>query len=264
MTTKEGIRSRLKRGQAVVGTWLQLPSPDVAEIIGASGYDWAAVDLEHGAFTRSELPGIFRALELGGTEPFARLLSAERDQIKAALDSGARGLIFPMIESRAQLDEAIAQALYPGGSGGYAGQRGVGYARANNYGRHLSTHLDLEQGLGQHIVLAAQIEHVRALDNLDAIFSHPRLDAYIVGPYDLSASLGRPGDFEHPEFKTALARMTQTAKKHGLAMGLHQVQPDPAALHARLAEGYTFLAYGIDALFLMQNAENPLKRIGLP
>ena len=252
------IRARLKRGQAVIGAWLQLPSQDVAEIIGRSGYAWAAADLEHGAITRSDLPGLFRALELGGTAPFARLLCADRERIKEALDSGARGLIFPMIETRAQLDEAIAQALYPGGGGPFAGRRGVGFSRANGYGQNLAEHLAPENGLGRNIILVAQIEHVKALNELDAIFSHPRLDAYIVGPYDLSASMGRPGDFNHPEFHTVLKRLAETAQAYGLARGFHQVEPDPVALKAKIDEGYSFLAYGVDALFLARAAANPL------
>jgi 2-dehydro-3-deoxyglucarate aldolase len=254
--TSEEIRDRLKSGPAVIGTWLQLPGPDTAEIIGRSGYAWAAADLEHGAITRGDLPGLFRALELGGTAPFARLLRADRERIKEALDSGARGLIFPMIESRAQLDEAIAQSLYPGGS--HFGRRGVGFARANGYGRDLAEHLAPENGLGRNIVLVAQIEHVKALDEIEAIFSHPRLDAYMVGPYDLSASLGRPGDFSHSEFLSILKRLEEAAEARGLARGFHQVEPDPAALKARMAEGYRFLAYGTDALFLARAVLNPL------
>ena len=255
--TSEEIRARLKCGQAVIGTWLQLPSQDVAEIIGCSGYAWAAADMEHGAITRADLPGLCRALELGGTAPFARLLCADRERIKEALDSGARGLIFPMIESRAQLDEAIAQALYPGGVGPSSGRRGVGFARANGYGLRLAEHLESSNGLGRSIVLVAQIEHVNAMSELEAIFSHPRLDAYMVGPYDLSASLGRPGYFDHPEFQGILKRLADTARACGLAQGIHQVEPDPAALKARMTEGYSFLAYGTDAMFLARAAINP-------
>ena len=254
----EEIRTRLKHGQAVIGAWLQLPSQDTAEIIGRSGYDWAAADLEHGAVTRADLPGIFRALELGGTAPFARLICADRERIKEALDSGARGLIFPMIETRNQLDEAIAQALYPGGEGHFTGRRGVGFSRANGYGMNLDKHLAPENGLGRNIVLVAQIEHIKAMDELEAIFSHPRLDAYLIGPYDLSASLGRPGDFNCPEFQAVLKHLTETAQACGLARGIHQVEPDPVALKARIDEGYSFLAYGVDALFLARAAINPL------
>ena len=115
MHTSTHIRRMLKRGEPVIGTWLQLPNPDVAEIISRSGYAWAAVDLEHGSFTRAQLPDMFRALERWGTAPFARVAAAGMTGIKAALDSGARGLIFPMIADRGQLDAAIDRSLYSGG-----------------------------------------------------------------------------------------------------------------------------------------------------
>ena len=103
----------MRGGNATIGTWLQFPSADVAEVMGASGYDWVAVDMEHGAFTRAILPDVFRAIERGGSTPFARIAQAELRPIKDALDSGAQGLVFPMIESREQLDRAISLSLYP-------------------------------------------------------------------------------------------------------------------------------------------------------
>ncbi len=258
MKTNAEIRAALKRGEATIGTWLQLPCPDAAEVMARQGYDWAAVDLEHGAFTRSDLPNIFRALERWGTAPFARLLSAEPDHVKAALDSGAAGLILPMIESRAQLDRAVTAALYPGGREFPNGRRGVGFARANAYGDGLSAHLDPEGGPGREVVLVAQIEDVRALGELDGILGHPRLDAYMIGPYDLSASLGRPGDFQHPDFQAAVAAIAACAEKYGLPKGFHVVHPDPVELRGKLDEGYRFLAYGVDAVFLHSGARCPL------
>ena len=258
MLSSKDIRASIRRGTPVVGTWLQLPSPDVAEIVARMGYDWAAADLEHGSFTRAQLPDIFRALERWGTLPFARVAAADMTMIKAALDSGACGLIFPMIESRAQLDKAIAWSLYPGGEEFSGGRRGVGFSRANAFGMDFTAHVDGKSGLGQDIVLVAQIEHVNALADLDGIFSHPRLDAYMIGPYDLSASMGLTGCFDHPDFLSALALIEQKAKAHTLGKGYHVVQPREEDLRAKTAQGYTFIAYGIDALFLQQAGRRPV------
>ncbi|MDR1043810.1 MAG: 2,4-dihydroxyhept-2-ene-1,7-dioic acid aldolase [Candidatus Adiutrix sp.] len=262
MISSGEIRKKMKAGQASLGTWLQIPNPDVAEIIGRLGYDWAAADLEHGAFTRADLPNIFRALELGGTLPFARLLEVSRSQIKGALESGARGLILPMIESREQLDYAIAEALYPGGREFASGRRGVGFCRANLYGQELDRHTRPGPGPSRDIVIVAQIEHARAIENLEAIFAHPRLDAYMVGPYDLSASMGLTGDFTHPDFQAAMAAMAASAEKWRIPKGTHVVRPRPSELQARLEEGYAFIAYGLDAVFLTEAARNPLKPVG--
>lgn len=241
-------KMKIKDKEITVGSWLQIPSTDAAEIMGQAGYDWVAVDLEHGAFTRQILPDIFRAIELNGAVPFARVADCGMTSIKAALDSGAKGLIFPMIESRAQLDEAIALSLYPPG-----GKRGVGYCRANLFGKHF------QQGVDENAetFFCAQIEHIRALDNLDDILSHPKLDAVMVGPYDLSGSMNLTGQFSHPDFNAALAAIAGKADEHNVAMGLHIVQPDPAALAARVAEGYRFIAYGTDAVFLYTACQRP-------
>ncbi len=246
--TTTSLRARLRAGGSSIGSWLQIPGADGAEIMGRAGYDWIAVDLEHGSFTRSDLPDVFRAIELGGTLPFARIADCTMTSIKGALDSGARGLIFPMIESRKQLDEAIALSLYPP-----HGIRGVGYCRANCFGKNF----DEGVAANPETFFCAQIEHIRAIDNLKDIMAHPRLDAIMVGPYDLSGSMGLTGQFDHPDFTAALTSIASLAKEAGVPMGLHVVQPDPAGLAAKIAEGYQFIAYGIDAVFLYNGAERP-------
>ena len=257
MLTGSQMRQMLRQGKPLLGTWLQLPSPDAAEIIARMGYAWAAVDLEHGSFSRAQLPDMFRSLERWGTAPFARVACADMTLIKASLDSGARGLIFPMIAGREQLDRAIAWSLYPGGAAFPGGKRGVGFSRANVFGLDLDRHADPATGLGHDIVLVAQIEQAEALDQLDAIFSHPRLDACMVGPYDLSASMGLTGGFQEPLFLQAIARIEAKAREHGIGLGYHVVQPDPGVLRAKAAAGYSFLAYGIDAVFLRAGAAAP-------
>ncbi|MEG1609728.1 MAG: aldolase/citrate lyase family protein [Bilophila sp.] len=250
MKTACEIRAMMQGGKATVGTWLQFPSADVAEVLGASGYDWVAVDMEHGAFTRAVLPDVFRAIENGGSAPFARLPEADLRPIKDALDSGAQGIIFPMIESRAQLDRAMSLAQYPDAGG----SRGVGYCRANLYGREFDVY---REGLARDILLVAQIEHIRAVEELDAILSHPRLDAIMVGPYDLSGSMGLTGQFDHPDFIATMKRISAACARHGMAMGNHVVQPEPERLAKCIADGYKFIAYGIDAVFLLSSAGCP-------
>jgi 2-dehydro-3-deoxyglucarate aldolase len=243
------IRAKMKTG-ATIGSWLQLPSPEVAEIMGRAGYDWVAVDMEHGLFTRTGLADICRAIELGSCAPFARVAQATKNEIKGALEAGAQGLIFPMIESRAQLDDAIDWACYPD----YGGSRGVGFCRANLYGKDLAPY---REGTAKDLILAAQIEHIRALEELPQILAHPRLDAIMVGPYDLSGSMGLTGRFDHPDFIAAMRRIQDSCTRHGANMGVHVVDPNPAELAERVKQGYRFIAYGIDAVFLWRNAQRP-------
>lgn len=258
MKSVSEIRALLARDEATVGTWLQIPNADVAELMARAGYDWVAVDMEHGSFGRTILPDIFRAIECGGAVPFARLAEASRTQIKAALEAGAQGLIFPMIESREQLDRAIGWSIYPG-LDNWEGEkpseyRGVGYCRANVFGKDFDSY---RAKIAGDIFICAQIEHIRAVENLESILSHPRLDAIMVGPYDLSGSMGLTGQFDHPDFKACMARIGEICQRCHARMGLHVVQPDPEELRRQVAAGCRFIAYGIDSVFLWQAAARP-------
>lgn len=248
------IRQKLEAGSVSIGSWMQIPSADVAEIMGKAGFDWIVVDLEHGAFSRHTLPDILRALELGGTIPLARVAQPRQKDIKSALDAGAKGIILPMIESAQQLEEAISWACYPP-----KGTRGVGYCRANLYGKEFDPYV---AGPANEILIVAQIENAAALQDLNAILAVKPLDAIIVGPYDLSASMNLTAQFEHPKFEEAMRDIHGKAKNASVPMGLHIVQPDREVLNEKIEAGYQFIAYGTDAVFLWQGAEFPLGKSG--
>lgn len=256
----QDIRKKLSEGHATIGTWLQLPSPDVAELMAQAGYDWAAVDMEHGSFGPDALPNIFRAIECGGATPFARLPEASKVWIKAALEAGAKGLIFPMVESREELDRAIDLSTYPGQDfwrvkGEIApAYRGVGFCRANSFGHDFE---EYREKVAPNIFLVAQIEHIRAVENLERILEHRRLDAIMVGPYDLSGSMGLTGKFDDPRFKQIMAEIAETCKKCSIHMGLHIVEPNPGLLQKEIDNGSKFIAYGIDTVFLWRSARCP-------
>jgi 2-dehydro-3-deoxyglucarate aldolase len=216
--------------------------------MGQAGYDWVALDLEHGAIAVHQLPDLCRALELGGTLPLARLAQGESKDCKQELDAGAGGVIVPMIESATQLLAVRDACRWPP-----AGRRGIGFSRANLFGRHFEAYRDEAQAP----LMVAMIEHVRAVENLEAILGVEGLDAVLVGPYDLSASMGMTGRFEAPEFAAALQRVRRLADECNVACGIHVVAPDPSELRRRRAEGYRFLAYSIDAVFLSASARRP-------
>jgi 2-dehydro-3-deoxyglucarate aldolase len=247
---KKSIRQSLRAGHPTIGSWMQLPSASVAEIMGKAGFDWVALDLEHGSFALDSLPDICRAIELGGSVPFARVGENSCKDIKQAIEAGAKGIIIPMIESRQEIEQAIAWAKYPP-----EGKRGVGYSRANLFGRRFKEYFAT---INDELVITAQIESIGAIHRLDEILTVPGVDAMMIGPYDLSASMNLTGQFDHPDFTAALALARSKAEQHRIPMGLHIVQPDPAVLRAKIAEGYRFIAYGIDAVFLYSQAVNPL------
>jgi len=244
----ESIRETIINGDVTVGSWIQIPHASIAEIMGQAGYDWVAVDMEHGAIGHHQLPDLFRALELGNTLPLARLKEGNATSCKQALDAGAGGVIVPMVESAEQLVNIRGACCWPP-----AGIRGVGFSRANLFGKQFDTYTQEAQSP----LLVAMIEHIRAVNNLDAILNVDGLDAILIGPYDLSASIGLTAQFEHPDFLDLIHKIKTKAIAHKIASGIHVVHSSTKDLALRVEEGYRFIAYSIDSVFLVDGCEKP-------
>ena len=242
------IRKSLADKESSVGSWMQIPHASVAEIMGQAGYDWVAVDMEHGAIAVHQLPDLFRALELGDTLPLVRLAQGHPKDCKQALDAGAGGVIVPMVETAAQLIAVRVACRWPP-----AGTRGVGFSRANLFGKNFEAYREEAQAP----LLVAMIEHSRAVDNLEEILAVEGLDAILIGPYDLSASMGLIGQFDEPRFIAAMERIRTLCRQANIPCGVHVVMPDKAALQQRINEGYRFIAYSIDAVFLNTSTLSP-------
>jgi len=243
------IRNSLAENKVSIGSWIQIPNSSIAEIMGQSGYEWVAVDMEHGAISIHQLPDLFRALELGGTLPLARVAQGHTKDCKQALDAGAGGLIIPMVETAAQLTQIRDVCRWPA-----AGIRGVGFSRANLFGKHF----DAYHKEAQAPLLVAMIEHILAIDNLEDILQVEGLDAILIGPYDLSASMGLIAEFNSPEFIAVMDRIHELCKQHNTPCGVHVVMPDTHVLQQRIAEGYRFIAYSTDSVFLHTSASKPI------
>lgn len=243
------IRKKLKDGGFSIGSWLQIPHPSIAEIMGQNGYDWVAVDMEHGAISPHHLPDLFRALELGGTLPLVRLAHGYQKDCKQALDAGAGGVIIPMIESAEQLINVIDSSRWPP-----AGKRGVGFSRANLFGKFFQSYVKE----AQQPIIIAMIENYDGLNNLDDILKVEGLDAILIGPYDLSASMGITSQFENLEFLDAMKSIKKKADLANMPCGIHVVDPSDSDLKERIDEGYRFIAYSIDSVFLIRSSINPI------
>lgn len=242
------LRKRLKEGKPSIGSWMQLPNSSVAEIIGDSGYEWTAIDLEHGSIDLHQLPDMFRALEISNCLPFVRLAEGTVKDCKQALDAGAAGLIVPMVHSAEQLLEIKSACSWPP-----TGTRGVGFSRANHFGKYFDQYREEAQAP----FLVAQIEHIQAVENFEEIIKVPGLDAILIGPYDLSASMNLTAQFDHPEFQEKMNLIRDLCKKHEFPAGVHIVSPNEEELRQRLADGFRFIAYSIDAVFLRMAAKAP-------
>lgn len=236
------LKRKLADKQLTIGSWITLAHPAIAEIMARSGFDWLAVDLEHSVITIREAEELIRIIALHGVPPLVRLTSNDVNQIKRVMDAGAHGVIVPMVNSRADAERAVASVYYPP-----RGRRGVGLARAQGYGTCFA---DYQSWLEQEAVVIVQVEHIAAVEDLDAILDTPGVDGYIIGPYDLSASMGIPGQFDDPRLKQAIERIRTTGIAKSKPGGLHVVEPSPEQLREHVARGFRFLAYSLDTRML--------------
>ena len=242
----KAIRDKLKSGSHSIGSWMQIPNASIAEIMGSSGYDWVAIDMEHGAISNNQLPDLFRALELGETLPIARLAEDSAKECKQALDAGAGGLIIPMIESASQLTEVRNNSCWPPN-----GSRGVAFHRGNMFGGRFEDYINEAQAP----LLIGMIESSQGLDNINEILDVEGLDAILIGPYDLSASLGVTAKFKSVEYTNALKKILEAANKKNIPIGIHVVEASPDELQSRIGQGYRFIPYSIDTVMLRTQAK---------
>ena len=242
------IKEKMRSGLPSIGSWMSMAHPSIAEILAMAGYDWVVVDTEHSAIDVSEVLRMIIAIEQRGAVPLVRLASNDPTQAKAVLDSGAAGILVPMVNSKVEAEIAVSMTKYPP-----QGSRGVGLARAQGYGEHFNSYVENANADG---LLIVQIEHKDAVTNIEEIVSVPGVDGTFIGPYDLSMSLGIPGQLDHPEVKAAKRKVLNATLARGLIAGIHLVHPSTAADDCRQAitDGYRFIAVGTDLLFLGDSA----------
>jgi 2-dehydro-3-deoxyglucarate aldolase len=244
----EKIKQKLAQKKVSIGTWMSMAHPSIAEILAMAGYDWVVVETEHTAIDVSEALHMIIAIEQRGAVPLVRLAGIDPIQAKAVLDSGAAGVIVPMVNTKVDAELAVSMTKYPP-----MGTRGVGLARAQGYGVEFD---DYVQRANKDSLVIVQIEHIDAVNNIEEILSVPGIDGTFIGPYDLSMSLGIPGQLSHPKVVEAKEKVLQAVLRKGLAAGIHFVQPSTALsdCEAAVKAGYTFIAMGTDILFLGDSA----------
>jgi len=247
------LKEKLHKNELTIGSWITLGHPAIAEIMVQAGFNWLTIDMEHSAIDLDEAQELMQVIELSGCTPLVRVGENNPYLIKRVMDAGAGGVIVPMVNSRADAIRAVEAVKYPP-----TGKRGVGLGRAQGYGLTFEKY---KKWLAEESVVIAQIEHIKAVQNLPEILAVKGIDGFIVGPYDLSGSLGIPGQFENVKVKTALAQILKISKKMNKTAGFHVVSPDSTLFKQRFNEGYRFLAFGLDTLFLGENLQRSMKAL---
>lgn len=213
----KSFRSRLVGGETLMGAMVTLPTAATAEILADAGFDWLFIDGEHSPLDQSDILSILQAVG-HRIACVVRVPAGEEVAIKKVLDLGAAGIIVPQVNTAEEASDVVRFARYAP-----EGERGVGLARAHGYGFRFQEYLE---SANEEIAVIVQAENARAVENIEAITKVPGVDAVQLGPYDLSASLGKMGLIDDPLVTAAIDRITNACKSAGVSMGHFGVTAD--------------------------------------
>lgn len=218
-------------------TWQQIPSTVITEILCQTPMEGVVIDTEHGCFNPETLYNCIQVATLNNKKCFVRLISANKKMIRRCLDAGCHGLIFSMIETQSQVENISKYARYPK----FGGSRGLGLVRENRWG--------LEKTLVRKPpLLVAQIETVKGANNLESIFKQDLFDYIMIGPYDLSASLGIPGNFDDKAYLDCVEKITSKVPREKMAVHI----PTNVEKELKKYENYGIIALGMDTTFILE------------
>lgn len=248
------LRTRIRAGETLIGSFADLASPLAAELLGSAGFDWTVLDLEHGESTEADLMALLYAVETTSMTAIVRVPSAERLRVGRALDLGAAGIMLPQLQSIEEVREAVSYLRYPP-----VGQRGVAL-RTRGAGMGSLGHADVARVVNERIVGIVQIESAGTVADADAIAALDEVDVLFVGPADLSHNLGVPGTFDDPTYLAALQAVLDACTRHGKAAGI--LIYDSAVLARHLEQGFRFIGLGSEGSFVSAGARAMLAAAG--
>ena len=236
---KNKLKQKLLAGEAVFGSFITMDSPDLVEIFGIAGFDFVIIDNEHGPGNPHSVQHMLRAAEIRGLDAIIRVPNAEQHTILKALDIGAAGVQVPQVNNVETAKGAAQWAHYfPEGT------RGLSAPRALNYGLG---NLLVEESIrsNEETLLICHCETVECFGKLDEIASIHGIDVIFVGPFDMSQSLGVPGQTHHPEVLRIIREAIGIIKKHGKIGGIFCGSPED--VKERTGLGYQYIGYGVDS-----------------
>ena len=247
------LRDKLNNKEIIIGSWVTLPDPAIVEIMAKAEFDWLAIDMEHSSLSMSQAQELIRIINLSNCVPLVRVMDNNPATIKRFMDMGAYGIIVPRVNTKEDAKNAVDAVKYPP-----IGTRGVGLFRAQNYSLDLDTYQKWNEN---ESIVIVQIEDIKAIDNLESIIEVEGIDGFIVGPYDLSASIGHPGDFNNLSVLKAFRLLEKYIDSCPKSWGYHVVNPEPDEVIDKIKMGYTFIAYGVDFLFFSLSCNEKLSSL---
>jgi len=247
------LKNKLQNNELTLGSWITIGHTAIVDIMASAGFEWLVVDIEHTSIDLATAHQLIATIQANGMKALVRVSKNEEVIIKRILDMGADGIVVPMVKSKEDALEAIDYAKYPP-----VGKRGVGLFRAQKYGLGFD---EYKKWVNDELVIIAQIEHIDAVENIEEIITTEGIDGVIIGPYDLSGSMGYPGEYDRDDVKKAIAKVLQVCKEQNFPSGFHVIESNPTKLQERMDEGCTFLAYSLDFFFLGDAAREGMQKL---
>ena len=248
------LKSKLASRELVFGAWMSFSHPSIAEIFSSGDFDFLAIDMEHTTISLEQSQRIIAASQSFGIPCLPRPVSHSNDWIKPLLDSGANGIIAPLVGNlkiSANLRDLIK---YPP-----MGKRSFGVNRAHGYGKDFDSYLE---SWNSESVYIAQIENVEGLKNIEQILGTENLDGVMIGPYDMSGSLGVPGQTQHPLVLEAEKTIIAACVRANKSCGTQLAKFTPSNVQSAVDKGYTFIIASSDLFILNDWTQDANKTIG--
>lgn len=244
---KKVLKKALRSRKQLFGAWVSYSEPSITETFAKAGFDFLAIDMEHSTITMPEAKGIITASQFYDVPCIPRPVSHSNDFIKPLLEFGADGMLIQMVNNSDDVEKLIKNIKYPP-----VGNRSYGVNRAQGYGFDFDSYIN---DWNNNSIFMIQVESINAVENIESILSHDEIDAVMIGPYDISGSLGVPGQLNHPDVINASKKVIKACEKYGKSCGTQLNDPNLKNIDALFELGYTFAILGSDLFILWKWAE---------
>lgn len=236
------LKLKLKNREIVFAAWVSFGHPSITEIFAQGPFDFLAIDMEHSTINLEQAQRIIAASQAFGKPCLPRPVSHSNDYIKPLLDSGADGLIAPLVSSNSEVVSLLEKIKFPP-----QGKRSFGVNRAHNYGLNFDNYIST---WNQNSIFIPQIETRQAVENIESIIENEQVDAVMVGPYDLSGSFGFPGEINHPQVVEAQQKIISACTKKGKSCGTQVKIFTEAEVKNTISLGYNLIFSSSDLFIL--------------
>lgn len=239
---RNSLKKHLKEREKVFAAWTSFGHPSISEAFSKIGVDFVGIDLEHSTISLEQAQQIIAVCHASGTLALPRIASHNMEMIKRLLDSGADGIIAPLVSHPSEVKNMIGWCKYPP-----MGQRSYGVAPAQGYGFDFEGYT---QSWNESSLLIIQIESIQGVENVEDLLNFREVDGAMIGPYDISGSLGVPGQLDHPDVKEACKKVISACERSEKSCGTHLVEPSLDSAENAFSDGYTFVVLASDVFVL--------------